>query len=198
VYIITYEIPDSDQEQFIVKIGLAISRSEIGEKKTKGLQSRLDSYLLYWPLGVIVFAVFVTRADRAKLLERAFHDYVTLKKRFLEPQMHSHTSEWAILTKPEIYSMIEAVMSQHKGYAMRQDIFQPPRLLQSTGKEVARREVEAKTPENQRPSNVVAPTPNTRKLINEKVRKSIIRQMSDLPGAPAASSSSSSATQPAD
>lgn len=33
VYIITYEIPDSKEEEFIVKIGLAVSRAEVGEKK---------------------------------------------------------------------------------------------------------------------------------------------------------------------
>lgn len=183
VYIITYQIPESKEEQFIVKIGLAISRAEsIGEKKTRGLSGRLDSYLLYWPLGVIVFAVFVTRADRAKLLESAFHDYVTRKKRYLEPQMHSHTSEWAILNQDEIYSMITSVMREHSGYVSRKHVFTPPRLLSSTGREVLRREVETKTPEAQKGngSNVPVLATPQRQALNKQVRRNISRQISQL------------------
>lgn len=154
-------------------------------KKTRGLSGRLDSYLLYWPLGVIVFAVFVTRADRAKRLESAFHDYITRKKRFLEPQMHSHTSEWAILSKIEIYSMIESVLAQYAGYVVQKHIFNPPQLLTSTGREVVRRQVEEKTPEQQKTggeggANVPVRSPATRQLVNERIRRNIIRGTTQL------------------
>lgn len=132
IYIVSYMKPEPNKT-LLFKIGLAISKPYQGESgRTAGLSSRLDQYLLYWPLGVHIFGIFTTRYDRTNALEKIFHNYVKTKGKVLEPQLHTHESEWAIMSLQDCYIMMNVISERYQTAYCSAYIFNPSKMILAT------------------------------------------------------------------
>ena len=87
-------------EEMFVKIGLA-----------QDMNHRLNSYLLYWPAGIIAFSIFQTDTlNDAQTLEKNIHKYLVAKQRHVVSE-HTHTDEWFSLTMQEISNLIQTIIA---------------------------------------------------------------------------------------
>lgn len=106
IYIISNEINFS--KRFPVKIGLAKGRIRYWEssRPIKGLRSRLEQYLLYYPRGYYIFTIILTTKNFTQKVESAIHRLLAGKQR-KGNFPHSHTEEWFWLSLKDIHSLCQ-------------------------------------------------------------------------------------------
>ena len=133
VYFIAPTIHDRDP--FLVKIGMSktVTLDDNPLKRKGGLGRRLDSYLLCYPQGYYLFAVFQTQAAKAYPLEKFIHQYLQ-GKGFKTVFDHSHSEEWFRLTMTQLRQFIPQIPQRTN--IPKTSIFLPqPLLIHSTGKQ---------------------------------------------------------------
>lgn len=67
---------------------------------SKQLKRRLDKYFLYYPEGFYIYALFITRSDAYKRLEKSIQAYLNGTFPYLGSSTHRHTGEWFTLPNP--------------------------------------------------------------------------------------------------
>lgn len=150
-----------DSDQILVKVGMSMRRLTVSEMSPverkaylekhsaayvqtrenmdqqrdiahmDGLASRIDGYLLYWPLGVCVYGVILTKRSNAYTLESLIHSFLKDKGRQCAA-VHNHREEWFWLNSTYIPAMIQAFCSHYSTNGT--NCFAPtdPYLLSST------------------------------------------------------------------
>jgi hypothetical protein len=87
-------------EEILIKIGSA-----------KDLQHRLNAYLLYWPVGIKVFAIFeCTSNGLARRFEKSVHEYLNTKAKYVVTD-HSHDEEWFSLSVDDVAKIVDLISS---------------------------------------------------------------------------------------
>ena len=116
-----------------------LRRIKVG-KAQKSLRRRLSSYLLYWPTGVVVYALVGTKTlAQATWLEVFLHNFLRLcgtryrrpgKERLAQPK-HSHLSEWFILDEIMVRNLVSTFFSGRGQHilSISKNIFGKRRLL---------------------------------------------------------------------
>jgi hypothetical protein len=101
-----------------VKVGMAKTRMVEHEKVGKGLGRRIDSYLLYYPLGFKVLCIITTLAKHAGKVEKMIHNVLRSKMRQMETK-HSHSGEWFTLTRNDIEAIFYGLSSITPNYMIK-------------------------------------------------------------------------------
>jgi hypothetical protein len=130
VYFVSNEYRDTGR--FLVKIGLARSTvlSNASTKRTGGLRTRLEQYLLYYPRGFAIFGLMFTNYDKAYEVEQAIQSYLTGKGRKADFP-HSRTEEWYWLSSADLTKVINQ-FGQDSSVPVNQYLnFNPYYLLKS-------------------------------------------------------------------
>lgn len=136
----------------LVKLGVSVvtdsdSRS-FRAPKSRGLEGRLDSYLLCYPLGFTLFAVFTGEAAKARPFENNFQSYLAGKGRKRHDLQHSHGEEWYDLKISEIKALQEAIRASGRKY-FRSEFYcgERGRWFSATNRKPARTVRPQQTPE---------------------------------------------------
>jgi hypothetical protein len=120
IYFISQEYSKNNEEHILIKIGVATYKKQSDpswpEKKQikKGLESRLDSYLLYYPRGYYIYSIITCNSvQQAKNLEQFVHNFLSKYKVNL-PVEHTHGSEWFELRIKDLYKTIDYIKYEFK------------------------------------------------------------------------------------
>lgn len=103
VYLITsksyYEnAQKTNQDKILVKVGIGTN-----------LEHRLNSYLLYWPEGIVVWGIIFTKTKKKALeVEKVIHGYLNAKGKYIVTG-HSKDEEWFMLSEPELKVLFNVV-----------------------------------------------------------------------------------------
>ena len=118
VYIIT-PLQPKQLKKVWCKIGQSQTFTENDEnfnsRPNKGIGQRLDQYLLYYPWGFHVIALYQTKKQNATKLENVIHNLLRLKGRQMDSN-HSHTKEWFQLNLRDITKLHQAILSSSDNY----------------------------------------------------------------------------------
>jgi len=136
VYFLTPEQVKGADDKILVKIGLSRAQTDtLTNKKYGGLGRRLDSYLLCYPRGYLIFAVMQTQGKYAYKLEKWLHSYFTSKK-YKAVYNHSRVEEWYHLSPTDIYSTLAAIMRSTDigGCITKHNIYQPAVFVDTNGR----------------------------------------------------------------
>ena len=158
VYFISPDFPENKENRFLVKIGLAVAKPFLGQKSTRGLKSRLESYLFCYPRGFHIFGLMFTTKDNASKLERQIHSYLSGKGRKAD-YPHSRVEEWYHLTLRDIEKTI-LIHSTNNPIVLRIQQFVPSHFL--TANPTAGKQkilVPASTPERIKTESVILMSP---------------------------------------
>lgn len=138
VYIISPEYDEKDL--FLVKIGTAMAKKKhTSTKKTDGLRSRLESYLLCYPRGYYLYAYFQTNYNKAFEIERYIQQYLTCKNRkSMFP--HTRSEEWYWMTLEDLHKIYKIFIFVLGG-KIRKSMFFDPTIRISNNTRIKRQRI---------------------------------------------------------
>ncbi len=120
VYFISQDKVVNKEEYILIKIGVGTTTKPLDpswpeKKKNKtGLESRLDSYLLYYPRGYYIYNILTCKnGDDAKKMERMIHGSLNEYKVNLQVK-HTHAAEWFELRLKDMNKIIKTMKTKKK------------------------------------------------------------------------------------
>jgi hypothetical protein len=110
------DLPSDKGNALSLGPGLPLPKKKVQDRRTlvkigraNNLRHRLNSYLLYWPMGVHVYSIFFAPKAKVGELERSIHRYLNSKKCYVISD-HSHTEEWFTLSHQELRILVRTVL----------------------------------------------------------------------------------------
>lgn len=96
--------PLEGTDYYLIKVGMARATT------TNSLRTRIESYMLYWPLGVHVFGIIQTHDDvTARTLESRIHGFLVSKRKHIHFTQSTHLEEWFWLKLADIKAICDAL-----------------------------------------------------------------------------------------
>lgn len=151
---------DEKDPTVLVKLGVSVARDaddrSFRAPKSRGLEGRVDSYLLCYPLGFTIFGIFSGEAQKARAFEGNFQQYLAGKGRKREDLKHSHAEEWYELKLSEIETLIETIRAGGRKFH-RSEFYCGPRgrWFSVTNRQPARTVQRQATPDRRRTDRTI-------------------------------------------
>jgi len=182
VYIIT---PYFDEKKpMLVKVGMSIAKKDWdSEKRIDGISSRLQSYLLCYPQGFSVIALFSSRYNHAYRLEKDFQQYLTTKG-YKTDFPHSRTEEWYRIPWSQLKKGIQTFEKHFAGSICKKSVFlKKPFFLKTNGR-ISNRPIMPVTQEEKEAIDSSAPNQDPLSTVKAVKKRRFALSSVDVPNQP--------------